>query len=431
MSKLRWQLQQLSRQIWFPVTIYGLIGLCGALIARPIGPYLPEAAASLVEASAVDALLHILANSMLTVTTFSLSIMTAAYAFASSAATPRAFRLLQSDRTAQRVLATFLGAFIFSLVGIIALEAGFYNGRGRLVLLLLTIAVLVLIVTNLIRWIEQLTHFGQMDDTMTRVEVAAIESLEDRLKDPYLGGQRAEGSAPKDSVPIFAGKVGHVRHIDMAALSEALEDQSTTLTLAILPGTLVYPASPLAYLTDLPTGATDIAAIRTAVLKAIVIGPMRDFEQDPRHGLIVLAQIATRALSPGINDPGTAIAILQRLTRVLTVWPTLTPAASNLKYPAIYVPPLQIGDCVSDAYSAIGREGAGTVEVGSRIMESLLALTEIDPATFGVAAVGQADRLNTLAQMALALDVDKATIADLCTQVRTAADVQTTPQRSR
>ncbi len=430
MSKLRWTLKQLSRQIWFPVTVYGLIGLFGALIARPIGPYLPETARSLVEAQAVDSLLNILANSMLTVTTFSLSIMTAAYAFASSSATPRAFRLLQTDRTAQRVLATFLGAFIFSLVGIIALEAGYYSGRGRLVLLVLTVGVLALIVTNLIRWIEQLTHFGQVDDTMERVETAAADSLRHRLGDPYLGGRPGQG-VPKGSVPVMAGQVGHIRHIDMAGLADALKGHPTTLSLAVLPGSLVYPASPLAYASDLPTDPETVTEIRTAIADAIVIGPQRDFDQDPRHGLIVLAQIATRALSPGINDPGTAIAILQRLTRVLAVWPSLTLADSGLHYPAISVPPLQVDDCLNDAFGAIGRESAGMVEVTSRLMESLQGLTNTDPAVFGAASTALANEVNARAQIALTLDADKDQITALAESVRSAADAAPIPLRSR
>ena len=430
MSKLRWTLKQLYQQIWFPVTVYGLIGLFGALIARLIGPYLPKTASSLVEAQAVDSLLNILANSMLTVTTFSLSIMTAAYAFASSSATPRAFRLLQADRTAQRVLATFLGAFIFSLVGIIALEAGYYNGRGRLVLLVLTVGVLALIVTNLIRWIEQLTRFGQMDDTMDRVETAAADSLRQRLGDPYLGGRPGQG-VPEGSVPVLAGQVGHIRHIDMAALADALKGHPTTLSLAVLPGSLVYPASPLAYAGDMPADPEIVAEIRKAIGAAIVIGPQRDFDQDPRHGLIVLAQIATRALSPGINDPGTAIAVLQRLTRVLAVWPSLTPADSGLHYPAISVPPLQVDDCLKDAFGAIGRESAGIVEVTSRLMESLQGLTQTDPAVFGAASAALAKEVNARAQIALSLDADKDQVAALAESVRSAADTAPIPLRSR
>ncbi len=46
----------------------------------------------------------------------------------------------------------------------------------------------------------------------------------------------------------------------------------------------------------------------------------RTFEDDPRFGLIVLSEIADKALSPGVNDPGTAIDVIGTLVRLFTLW---------------------------------------------------------------------------------------------------------------
>ena len=81
------------------------------------------------------------------------------------------------DTATQNALATFLGAFLFSIVGIIALKAGIYGENGRLVLFVVTIAVIVVIVVTFIRWIEILRTFGRMGDTISRVEKAARESF--------------------------------------------------------------------------------------------------------------------------------------------------------------------------------------------------------------------------------------------------------------
>ena len=51
--------------------------------------------------------------------------------------------------------------------------------------------------------------------------------------------------------------------------------------------------------------------------KAFTIDDDRTFGLDPRYGLIVLAEIAMKALSPGINDTGTAIEAISAQTRVL------------------------------------------------------------------------------------------------------------------
>lgn len=64
----------------------------------------------------------------------------------------------------------------------------------------------------------------------------------------------------------------------------------------------------------------------------------RNFEQDPLFGLTVMSAIASRALSPAVNDPGTAIFILGRMVRILSVWRADVDA--KLDYTNIYVPSL-------------------------------------------------------------------------------------------
>ena len=88
---------------------------------------------------------------MLAVTTFSLSIAVQAFSAASGSATPRATVLLQEGRTTQNVLATFLGALLFGLVGLISLRADLHEASGKVVVFLFTIVVLVLVA--LIGWI--------------------------------------------------------------------------------------------------------------------------------------------------------------------------------------------------------------------------------------------------------------------------------------
>ncbi|MEZ5202287.1 MAG: DUF2254 family protein [Micropruina glycogenica] len=56
-----------------------------------------------------------------------------------------------------------------------------------------------------------------------------------------------------------------------------------------------------------------------AVRRAFEINAHRTYDQDPRLGLVALAEIAIRALSPAVNDPGTAIEVLGALERVTLV----------------------------------------------------------------------------------------------------------------
>lgn len=130
-SKLIWQISLLARQIWFRATLFCIAAIATALMAILISPYLPANLSTRIGADSVDRILGIIASSMLTVTTFSLSTMVSAFSAATSNVTPRATRLVMEDSTTQNVLATFIGSFLFSLVGIIADHGGLWRaGQG-------------------------------------------------------------------------------------------------------------------------------------------------------------------------------------------------------------------------------------------------------------------------------------------------------------
>lgn len=114
---------------------FSMAGVVTALLAVALSPYIPQELPTKIGADAVDKILGIIASSMLTVTTFSLTTMVSAYSAATTNVTPRATKLVIEDSTTQNVLATFVGSFLFSLVGIIALTTGAYGDRGRLILL--------------------------------------------------------------------------------------------------------------------------------------------------------------------------------------------------------------------------------------------------------------------------------------------------------
>lgn len=97
--------------------------------------------------------------------------------------------MLIQDSSAQNALATFVGSFLFSLVGIIALNAGVYGDSGRVVLFVGTIGVIAVIVITLLRWIDLLARFGRVGDAIDRVETAAVHAMRARWKHPCIGAR--------------------------------------------------------------------------------------------------------------------------------------------------------------------------------------------------------------------------------------------------
>src|SRR5690606_22869505 len=187
-SKWHWIIVQISRQLWVRALLYALLAVATVLSTIWLKALIPADLAGRIGAEAVDKILGILASGMLGVTTFSLSVMVAAFSSATSSVSPRATRLLMEDSITQNVLGTFIGSFLFSLIGIIALNTGVYDNEGRVILFIVTLCVIAIIVATILIWIEHLSHLGRVGETSSKVEKATLAAVLQRVEYPWLGG---------------------------------------------------------------------------------------------------------------------------------------------------------------------------------------------------------------------------------------------------
>jgi len=245
-TRLSWVLRQVTKRLWFRTTLFSLAGVVTALLAIALRDFVPPSLPAKIGADSVDKILGIIASSMLAVTTFSLSIIVSAYGAASNGVTPRATTLVMEDSTTQNALATFIGSFLFSLVGIIALSTGAYGAQGRVVLFAVTLLMIVLIVYTLLRWIGHLSTLGRVGETIDRVEAATLAALEHRARWPYLGGAPYPESfvLPSSALTIASTDTGYVQHIDISGLAAVAEKHQLKIYLEVLPGTFVHIARP-------------------------------------------------------------------------------------------------------------------------------------------------------------------------------------------
>lgn len=386
------RLWRLRERLWARPLVYVLAAVAAVLLAQMadgLGPVrnLPE-----ISDETIDKLLTVMASSMLAVATFAVGSMVQAFANASKSATPRAFPLVVASNSSQTALSVFLGAFIFSIVGLVALRVGLYESLGRLTLFALTLAVFAWVVGTFVRWVDDIARLGLMSNTIDRVEAAARRCLEERRDEPHLGGLPQQNAAELDGEEIEPERHGHVQLIDMERLQAAAERLQARVAVRALPGAFVGPGSPvLSVAAAEPVSDED----REELLKSVVIGDNRTFESDPRFGLITLSEIAARALSPAVNDPGTAIVILGRLVRLFAIYGAGPEHRGPVRFDRVSAPALSVADLFDDAFTAIARDGAGTVEVALRLQKAFATIA-------GIVAPGFADEASRHSGEALA-----------------------------
>ncbi|MBO6626523.1 MAG: DUF2254 domain-containing protein, partial [Roseicyclus sp.] len=91
------RLRQFSRRIYVRVTLYAVLNVVALVVATLLGPIIPASLGRLIGADAVDTILQVIATSMLAVVTFSLTIMSSAFARAAGQWTPRSHMLMRVD----------------------------------------------------------------------------------------------------------------------------------------------------------------------------------------------------------------------------------------------------------------------------------------------------------------------------------------------
>lgn len=391
--RLRLWIVSLRTRLWVRPVIFTVVALACTILAAFADGLPFENIVPPVQREALDDLLTVMATIMLTVATFAVASMVAAYGSASSSATPRAFMLVVADDLSKTALSGFIGSFIFSLVALTAVKGRLYGPQGLFVLFCLLAIIFAIVILLFLRWVDNIARLGRLGSTIDRVEETAEASLARRRKAPTLGAAVAT-AGPVDGLPVHAAPVGYVQDIDIGALQTVAERAEVDIRVEALPGTFVTPDRPVARVLGPVTDADDLCE---CVRNAFHVDDDRTFEDDPRFGLITLSEIASRALSPAVNDPGTAIDIIGTFVRLFVQWSKPAEQA-DVRFPRVQVAPLDVRDLFDDAFSAIGRDGATMVEVGVRLQKAFLALDAT-----GVPELREAARIQSARALALSL----------------------------
>lgn len=278
---------------------------------------------------------------------------------------------------------------------------GYYGVGGRFILFIITIVVFALVIIGFIRWVDAIARLGRLSTTIEKVEKATSAALQRRSEKPFLGG--IEWDNKIEGVPVFAATIGYIQRIDMGVLQAAAKNTGVRVLVVTLPGTFVTPTRPLAYI-QADREETATTSDTESIMNAFIIGSNRTFDDDPRFGLITLSEIASRALSPAVNDPGTAIEIVGIFVRLFTRY---TQKASEqdeptVDYDRVAVPRLLLTDLFEDAFSAMARDGAGTIEVVTRVLKGLATLSSLGDEQLKLAALKSAVIVTEHAKEAIA-----------------------------
>lgn len=407
----RFYLARLREHLWWKPALSCVFSILAALVAGLADQIDVTGALPDISEKSIEVLLTVISASMLVIAMFAVGAMLSAYASASTSATPRSFPLVVADDMSQNALSTFIGAFIYSIVALGALLNGFYEHSGRFVLFLVTIFVFSLVIISFVRWVDRIARLGRLGNTVDKVEAATDAALRARARLPALGAKVAT-RIEQEGTPVFTKSVGYIQNIDLAKLQSVAEQIDSEISVCLILGSFVSPGEPLAYISKVDLSE---AQVLDDAAEAFVIGGNRTFESDPRFGLIVLSEIASRALSPAVNDAGTAIGIIGTLVRLFVRWAQACEREDDhtVEFDRVAVPIVSLNDMFDDAFNAIARDGAGSIEVAIRLQKAFRSLAKLGHKEMEQAAIAHADHALKYAKHSLQLPAEYALVKKL------------------
>lgn len=431
MSKIEFLLSRINGKLWVWPALMSLAMVGWVWVSYMAGTVLEPTVFSSIEISR-ETLLNlftILASTMLTVATFSVSAIASAYASVATTASPRATRIVMQDGNVRSTLSAFLAAFIYAVVAITALSAAEFGVTGRFLLFLAFVVQVGWVLLSFLSWVDRVSRLGRLGDTVTRVAAAGRIAFENA---EICGTFSARRLDPGDELPdeahaVRAEQFGYVQHMDLDIIQGLAEEHGVDIRLRIRPGVLLTAGLPMAHVVERPENADDPEIepwdehADERLLNAVTSGPERSIETDPRFALILLAEIADRALSPGVNDPGTAIAVLPHQMKLLHEWVQRHNEAeaeeAACRYSRVWVPGIESKDLIFDAFAPIARDGAGMVEVVIRLLKALEALTYLDHKALAKAAADYSKVVVEVSEQALCAKSEKEAIRKVGDQI--------------
>lgn len=316
---LRASWDSVRTSLWaLPMAMF-VLGIVLAVLMLRVDPQWPDPAEQwrqwLSSGSGEDArnLLSTLLTAVISLAGIVFSITVVSLSLAANAYGPRLIRTFRSNLSTQVVIGILTGTIVYLLLVLRAVRGDADAGEVPQAAVALGSILALISVLALLGFIQAVATLVVADEVVRRVRKeldSAIEELpmiEDSPQQPALG-------LPKD-FEAKAGRIrlpreGYVQSVEYSELIDWAEKHDSIIRLDFRPGDFVVEGDHKVLVYPAPD---DPERVRSEIDQYIVSGARRTPTQDLEFAIRHLVEVAVRALSPGINDPFTAMAVIDRL----------------------------------------------------------------------------------------------------------------------
>jgi uncharacterized membrane protein len=299
----------LTTSLW----LVPVLGMAMALVAAPLLRRLDAATSWTLFGFGVEgsrAVLTGLVASVFTFVVFVFSILLVAVQIASANLSPRVIAGILSHRPVRVCLGLMVFTFVYGLAVLGRIEDKVPQLSLTVVIAssLASIVAFLYLIDHLARRLRPVSVVSQVGRDGARVIGAVYPQL---LAPEGEDGPRPPGfDGPQVRQTVLSRTGGVVLAFDVAGLVAAARAADGLIELVPQVGDFVAAGDPLFRIRGGPPD-------EHLLLQSIALGPERTIEQDPAFPVRIIVDIASKALSPAINDPTTAVLALDQLHHLL------------------------------------------------------------------------------------------------------------------
>lgn len=326
MKKLLFSLSELKATFWFiPVLMIILFtGIAlGLIYIDSISEFEPQKIGHYLFTGSPDSarsMLSVISGAMIGVAGTVFSITLVALSLAASQFGPRLLKNFMYDRINQVVLGAYVSTFLYCLIVLNSIRG---NEAFTFIPLFSVLFALIAAIGNIVLLIIFIHHISvsiQADYVIAKIS----ESLSGNIRNLFpqeLGEESNNHRHTEDEAMlkkmysyrhgITVGRSGYLQYLDGESFFDFAVEKKVLIDLYFQPGNYVVEGM------ELGTIYSDVKLDNDELDRCnsyIVIGKVRTPHQDTEHSINQMVEIACRALSPGVNDPYTAIACIDNLT---------------------------------------------------------------------------------------------------------------------
>lgn len=294
----------------------GLVALDRQLDGSPAERW-PSLFAS--DADGARELLAVIAGSMITVAGVVFSITIAALAQASSQYTSRVLRNFMRDRGNQTVLGVFLGVFAYGMVVMHTIVPGDGEDFVPLVAVATALVLALVAVAFLVYFIHHVAALVQSGEVARGIAVETLAAIDRMCTEPLEDDEHAPDTAGLAWHPVPAPEMGYIEHVDLDGLADLARERGVVVRMEQWVGDFCTPDRPIASIASVAAGSTGVPGPETVrnVAGLFAVDSYRTIGQDIAFGIRQLVDVALVALSPGHDDPTTAVTAIDHLSVIL------------------------------------------------------------------------------------------------------------------